>query len=100
MPPHFQSIVETVSVGRGLSRALSTGSMAGSTFSTPRQEAMMSTRPRKLSIATTAAVLVAALASACGGNDDDASAAKGQGSLEVYAELQQAGIGGITQMPD
>ena len=63
---------------------------------------MSTVRSRPLSIATTAAVLIAALAaaSACGGNDDDPSAAKGQGSLEVYAELQQAGIGGITQMPD
>ena len=63
---------------------------------------MSRVRSRTFSIATTAAVLVAAVAvaSACGGNDDDPSAAKGQVSLEVYAEVQQAGIGGITQMPD
>ena len=63
---------------------------------------MSTVRSRTFSIATTAAVLLAAVAvaSACGGNDDDPSAAKGQGSLEVYAEVQQAGIGGITQMPD
>ena len=49
-----------------------------------------------------AALAVAATLGACGGSDDDtpAPAAKGQGTLEVYAELQQAGIGGITQMPD
>jgi hypothetical protein len=46
---------------------------------------------------TAAAVLGAALATACGGGG---AAATGQTSLEVYAELQQAGIGGITQMPD
>jgi sugar lactone lactonase YvrE len=46
---------------------------------------------------TAAAVLGAALASACGGGG---AATTGQASLEVFAELQQAGIGGITQMPD
>ncbi|MDB5857293.1 MAG: hypothetical protein JWQ76_982 [Ramlibacter sp.] len=46
---------------------------------------------------TAAAVLAAALATACGGGG---AAPTGQASLEVYAELQQAGIGGITQMPD
>ena len=43
------------------------------------------------------AVLAAAVAAACGGGE---AASGGQGTLEVYAELQQAGIGGITQMPD
>ena len=49
---------------------------------------------------------VAALActittTACGGSSGGGSSnPKGQASLEVYAELQQAGIGGITQMPD
>jgi sugar lactone lactonase YvrE len=46
---------------------------------------------------TAAAVLATTLATACGGGG---AAAMGQASLEVYAELQQAGIGGITQMPD
>lgn len=41
--------------------------------------------------------LATAVAAACGGGGTDA---KGQASLEVYAELQQAGIGGISQMPD
>lgn len=43
------------------------------------------------------AVLTAAVATACG---HDSADPKGQASLEVYAELQQAGIGGISQMPD
>jgi hypothetical protein len=42
---------------------------------------------------------VAAL-NACGGGDDDQKAQdpKGQGSLEMYAELTQSGIAAITQM--
>ena len=36
---------------------------------------------------------------ACGGKDDDANKT-GQTSLEVVAELQQSGVGGISQMPD
>jgi sugar lactone lactonase YvrE len=43
------------------------------------------------------AVLAIAVVSAYGGGGADA---KGQASLEVYAELQQAGIGGISQMPN
>ena len=35
--------------------------------------------------------------SACGGGDDS-SPAKGQATLEVYAELTQSGIAAITQM--
>ncbi|MES2948732.1 MAG: L-dopachrome tautomerase-related protein [Pseudomonadota bacterium] len=47
---------------------------------------------------TAVAALACAIATtACGGGSSNA---KGQASLEVYAELQQAGIGGISQMPD
>ena len=52
---------------------------------------------RQSRTAVSAALALALLA--CGGNDDN-SDAKGQTSLEVYAELQQSGVGGISQMPD
>ena len=52
-------------------------------------------RQSRTAIATALALALLA----CGGNDDD-SADKGQKSLEVYAELQQSGVGGISQMPD
>ncbi|MBI2772538.1 MAG: hypothetical protein HYX47_23155 [Burkholderiales bacterium] len=50
-----------------------------------------------------AAVLAAAVTTACGGGSDAPVAAapppaKGQASLEVYAELTQSGIAAITQM--
>ena len=49
---------------------------------------------------TAAAVLATAVATACGGGGDGgpSTPAKGQASLEVYAELQQSGIAAITQM--
>jgi sugar lactone lactonase YvrE len=63
-------------------------------------ETLMTMRlPYKAMTAVSATLVVAAALAACGG-DDDSAPAKGQASLEVYAELQQAGIGGITQMPD
>ena len=36
----------------------------------------------------------------CGGGGGGGEPAKGQASLEVYAELQQSGIAAISQMPD
>jgi len=36
----------------------------------------------------------------CGGDDDAAQPATGQSSLEVYAQLDAGGVGGITQLPD
>ena len=44
--------------------------------------------------------LCCATAIAACGSGSDAPPATGQGTLEVYAELEQAGIGGISQMPD
>src|SRR6185369_2584540 len=46
-----------------------------------------------------AALLAGAVATACGGGGTGTTAlAKGQASLEVYAELTQSGIAAITQM--
>jgi len=45
-----------------------------------------------------AALAFAAILSACNGGDDGDASQKGQGSLEVYAELTQSGIAAITQM--
>ena len=53
---------------------------------------MPTSHSRKPSMATAAALLIAALAGACGGNGDDQNVGKGQDSLEVYAELTQSGI--------
>jgi len=47
---------------------------------------------------TAAALIFAAASSACGGSDDPPPPARGQASLEVYAELTQSGIAAITQM--
>jgi hypothetical protein len=59
-------------------------------------------RKRPVALAAVAAFTLAAVAAlnACGGGDDDQKAQdpKGQGSLEMYAELTQSGIAAITQM--
>jgi hypothetical protein len=47
-----------------------------------------------------AVVITAAALLACGGSDDAVAAATGQASLEVHAQLDAGGVGGITQMPD
>ena len=46
------------------------------------------------------ACAVPALLFGCGGDDDAAQPATGQSSLEVYAQLDASGVGGITQLPD
>jgi hypothetical protein len=52
----------------------------------------------KVLTATALTVAIAAAISACGGGGDSGPSAKGQGSLEVYAELTQSGIAAISQM--
>jgi sugar lactone lactonase YvrE len=47
-----------------------------------------------------AAVAAAAFLAACGGGGGGLDAQAAQASLEVYAELESSGVGGITQMPD
>jgi len=47
---------------------------------------------------TAVAAATAAAISACGGGGDSPPSAKGQATLEVYAELTQSGIAAITQM--
>jgi hypothetical protein len=58
------------------------------------QETTMTTK-KSVGWITAAALALATTFSACGGSSDDQ---KGQGSLEVYAELTQSGIAAITQM--
>lgn len=46
-----------------------------------------------------AAIALAAIAAACGGGGSATPAQAAQASLEVYAQLEASGVGGITQMP-
>jgi len=59
------------------------------------------TTKKSVGYAATVALTLAMALSACGGGDDQngqANLVKGQGSLEVYAELTQSGIAAISQM--
>jgi hypothetical protein len=58
----------------------------------------MTTR-KSIGCVTAAALALATTLSACGGSDDS-NDRKGQGTLEVYAELTQSGIAAITQKQD
>ena len=52
-------------------------------------------------LASAAVLMTAAALLACGGSDDATAAAPtGQASIEVHAQLDAGGVGGITQMPD
>jgi Major royal jelly protein len=59
----------------------------------------MPTSKRARYAAAAVVALAAGVFGACGGGDDDGDE-RGQGSLEVYAELQQSGIAAITQKQD